>query len=122
MGVSWDRREPPKRPRDIAPTAIRRRAAAYRRSIRELSHKSKFMRKHGRTIVASGGMFDAIIALGTWTSRVNRIARKYKTPTIPGRAMPNERTGQDQSAEGGPGYAGANGGRIVDGVTIINPG
>src|SRR6516225_938566 len=88
----------------------------------ELSHKSKFMRKHGRTIVASGGMFVAIIALGTWTSRVNRIARKYKTPTIPGRAMPNERTGQDQSAEGGPGYAGANGGRIVDGVTIINPG
>lgn len=88
----------------------------------ELSHKSKFMRKHGRTIVASGGLFDAIIALGTWTSRVNRIARKYKTPTIPGRSMPNERTGQDQSPANGPGYEGANGGRIVDGVTIINPG
>ena len=88
----------------------------------ELSHKSKFMRKHGRTIVASGGLFDAIIALGTWTSRVNRIARKYKNPTIVGRAVPNERTGQDQPPEGGNGYAGANGGRIVDGVTIINPG
>jgi hypothetical protein len=88
----------------------------------ELSHKSKFMRKHGRTIVASGGLFDAIIALGTWTSRVNRIARKYKTVTMPGRVVPNERAGQDQSAENGPGYAGANGGRIVDGVTIINPG
>jgi hypothetical protein len=52
----------------------------------------------------------------------NRIARKYKNPTIVGRAVPNERTGQDQPPEGGNGYAGANGGRIVDGVTIINPG
>jgi hypothetical protein len=88
----------------------------------ELSHKSKFMRKHGRTIVASGGAFDAIVALGTWTSRVNRIARKHKPKTMPGRVVPNERTGQGESSEAPSGYAGANGGRIVDGVTIINPG
>jgi hypothetical protein len=88
----------------------------------ELSHKSRFMRKHGRAIVASGGLFDAFIALGTWTSRVNRIARKYKNPTIPGRVVSDERAGSDQSSANGSGYAGANGGRIVDGVTIINPG
>jgi hypothetical protein len=88
----------------------------------ELSHKSKFMRKHGRTIVASGGLFDAVIALGTWTSRVNRIARKYKTVTMPGRVVPNERTGSDQSSANGAGREGAYGGRIVDGVTIVNPG
>ena len=41
----------------------------------ELSHKSKLMRRHGRTIIASGGAFDAIIALGAWTRRVQRIAR-----------------------------------------------
>jgi hypothetical protein len=88
----------------------------------ELSHKSKFMRKHGRTIVASGGAFDAIVALGTWTSRVNRIARKHKPNTVQGRVVPNERAGQGESSEAQPGYNGANGGRIVDGVTIINPG
>jgi hypothetical protein len=88
----------------------------------ELSHKSKFMRKHGRTIVASGGAFDAIVALGTWTSRVNRIARKHKPHTVQGKVVPNERTRQGEPAEAPDGYAGANGGRIVDGVTIINPG
>lgn len=88
----------------------------------EISHKSKFMRKHGRTIVASGGVFDAIVAIGTWTSRVNRIARKHKPNVVPGRVTPNERTGQSEPSQDGAGYSGANGGRIVDGVTIINPG
>jgi hypothetical protein len=87
----------------------------------ELSHKSKLMRRHGRTIVASGGVFDAIVALGTWTSRVNRIARKHKPRVVAGRVA-NERTGQSEPPSDGGGYAGANGGRIVDGVTIINPG
>lgn len=88
----------------------------------ELSHKSKFMRKHGRSIVASGGVFDAIIALGTWTNRVNRIARRYSSTTIHGKVAPNERSGQGKAPEAPSGYAGANGGRIVDGVTIVNPG
>jgi hypothetical protein len=87
----------------------------------ELSHKSKFMRRHGRTIVASGGVFDAIIALGTWTSRVNRIARKYKPSTMPGVVI-NERTGQSEPRPEPNGAQGAYGGRIVDGVTIVNPG
>jgi hypothetical protein len=87
----------------------------------ELSHKSKIMRRHGRTIVASGGVFDAIVALGTWTSRVNRIARKHKP--MQGKVVINERTGQSEPpASDGTGYAGANGGRIFDGVTVINPG
>lgn len=88
----------------------------------ELSHKSKFMRKHGRTIIASGGAFDAIVALGAWTRRVQRIANRHKTRTVPGRVMPNERTGQGSPEAGGNGFAGANGGRINDGITIINPG
>jgi hypothetical protein len=88
----------------------------------EFSHKSKFMRKHGRTIVASGGMFDAIVAIGTWTNRVNRIAHRHKTPTVQGRVVPNERTGQGESSADGGGYSGANGGRVVDGITIVNPG
>lgn len=87
----------------------------------ELSHKSKIMRKYGRTIVASGGAFDAIIALGVWTSRVNRIARRYKPRT--GGYVINERTGQAEQGTPPDGYAtGANGGRIGEGITIINPG
>lgn len=44
----------------------------------EISNKSKFMRKHGRMIVASGDAFNALVVLGAWASRVNRIAGKHK--------------------------------------------
>lgn len=82
----------------------------------ELSYKSKVMRKHGRTIIASGGAFDALITVGTWASRVNRIARKYKPRTMQGRVY--ERSGPDaQEADN----SGANGGRVGGGWTIINP-
>jgi hypothetical protein len=87
----------------------------------EISHKSKFMRKHGRMIVASGGAMDAIIAFGVWTARVNRIARKYKPKTVQGKMY--ERTGQNAPAAEGNWTSGSNGGRVPgDGFTIINPG
>lgn len=87
----------------------------------ELSHKSKIMRKYGRTIIASGGAFDAIVAIGMWTSRVNRIARKYKPRNIQGRIV-HERSGPGTQAEANGGQYGANGGRVGEGWTIINPG
>jgi hypothetical protein len=87
----------------------------------ELSHKSKLMRRHGRTIIASGGAFDAIIALGAWTRRVQRIARRHKTTTVAGRVV-NERSGQGTSPPSGGSYAGANGGLVNGGITIVNPG
>jgi hypothetical protein len=87
----------------------------------EISHKSKFMRRHGRTIVASGGIFDAIVALGTWTSRVNRIARRHKPRTVQGRVVRDDSSRQAQQAPDAAGHAGANGGRIGD-WTIVNPG
>lgn len=87
----------------------------------ELSHKSKFMRRHGRTIVASGGAFDAIVALGTWTRRVNRISRRHKPRTVQGKIV-HERTRSGQPASDGAANAGANGGTVPGGFTIINPG
>jgi hypothetical protein len=81
----------------------------------ELSHKSKVMRRYGRTIVASGGAFDALITLGTWASRVNRVASKYRKRTVTGK-VDYERTGPDAQA------AGSNGGSVAPGWTIINPG
>lgn len=80
----------------------------------ELSYKSKLMRKHGRTIIASGGAFDALITLGTWASRVNRIASRHKAKTVTGTVY--ERTGPDAQE------AGANGGRVGGDWTIVNPG
>lgn len=86
----------------------------------ELSHKSKLMRKHGRTIIASGGVMDAIIAIGTWTSRVNRIARRHKP--VNGTVINSERTRQGEPQANGNAGQGANGGRFNPGVTIVNPG
>jgi hypothetical protein len=87
----------------------------------ELSHKSKLMRKHGRTIVASGGAFDAIIALGKWTSRVNRVARRYKPKVVKGRVV-NDNRGQGTEPQNGDGPTGAYGGHVNGGWTIVNPG
>jgi hypothetical protein len=85
----------------------------------ELSYKSKLMRKHGRTIIASGGAFDALITLGTWASRVNRIANKYKTRTVQGRVYERSGPGTQPGADEA---AGANGGRVAGEWTIVNPG
>jgi hypothetical protein len=86
----------------------------------ELSYKTKIMRKHGRTIIASGGAFDALITLGTWASRVNRIAHKYRPRTVQGKVY--GRTGPGtQPGENEP-PAGANGGRVGEGWIIHNPG
>ena len=88
----------------------------------EFSHKSKFMRKHGRTIVASGGMFDAIVAIGTWTNRVNRIAKRHKPSAPISGVVINERTGQGEPSAA-PGFGqGANGGRVGGDWTVVNPG
>jgi hypothetical protein len=87
----------------------------------EISHKSKIMRRHGRAIVASGGVFDAIVAIGTWTSRVNRIAKRHKPTVVTGRVVNNERSGQGTQAQDADGTSGANGGRVDGGWTIINP-
>lgn len=82
----------------------------------ELSYKSKLMRKHGRTIIASGGGFDALVTIGTWASRVNRIASRYRTKTVQG-ATVYERSGPDAQEANG-----ANGGRVGSDWTIYNPG
>lgn len=84
----------------------------------ELSYKSKLMRKHGRTIIASGGAFDALITIGMWASRVNRIAGKYRPKNVQGKIYDSSRP--DTQANGTAGAEGANGGRVGD-WTIYNP-
>jgi hypothetical protein len=43
-----------------------------------MAHKSKFARKHGRTIVAFADSYESILNMLIWMRRVNKIARKYK--------------------------------------------
>lgn len=54
------------------------------RPFSELANKSAFTRKHGRTIIAFTDSWDSLVALGTWYSRVSRIARKHQKRTIQG--------------------------------------
>lgn len=96
--------------------------------IAELSNKSKFMRKHGRTIVATGDSFQALIVIGAWMSRVNRIAAKYK-PRNPrvrvnmNGASHNGSSGQSTPEADGTAYAsGAQNGRVPGGYPIYRPG
>jgi hypothetical protein len=78
----------------------------------ELSNKSRFMRKHGRLIVSSGDSFNAIVVLGAWFSRVNRIAAKHKPKVVKGQTVNHEHNGQSTPQGNGYSEAGTNGGRV----------
>lgn len=80
----------------------------------ELSHKSKFMRRHGRTIVASGDAFNAVIVLGMWMGRVNRIAARHRPKVQKGQANVNGSSGQSTPQGAGTPF-GATGGRFPAG-------
>lgn len=83
----------------------------------ELSTKSKFMRKHGRMIVASGDAFNAVVVLGAWMSRVNRIAGKYKpkhAKPVRGEVYTNGSSGPGSATPNGA-HVGATNGRIPEG-------
>jgi hypothetical protein len=82
----------------------------------EFANKSSVARKHGRQVIALFESMEAILILGMWMSRVNRIARRYK---------PKKQKVQAR-ADMGPVQAGSNGagdGPVFDpNVTLYNPG
>lgn len=78
----------------------------------ELSYKSKFMRKHGRMIVASGDAIYALVRIGVWMSRVNRIAAKYRPKIAKGKVEANGSSRQGAEA---PIWEGSSGGRFPPG-------
>lgn len=88
----------------------------------ELSNKSKFMRKHGRMIVASGDAVNSVIVLGAWMTRVNRIAAKYRPKQarnvrINGSSGPGTPSAT-QTANNGH-FHGTSGGHVADGFPIF---
>jgi hypothetical protein len=40
--------------------------------------KTKWGRKHGREIIAAADSYEALVALGIWMRRVNKIARRHR--------------------------------------------
>lgn len=90
--------------------------------------KNKWTRKHGREIVAAADSVEALVNLGIWIRRVNRIARRYKPqraqrPRVSLRpeGVSNVSDGQDQG-QGREEYEGSRNGHVGTGFTIINPG
>lgn len=78
----------------------------------EISNKSKFMRKHGRMIVASGDAMNAFVVLGMWMARVNRIATKYRPKVVKGHL--NGSSGQATPPPNGSPTNGSTGGRFPE--------
>lgn len=94
----------------------------------EFSNKSKFMKKHGRAIVSAGDSFNALVVLGAWMSRVNRIASKHRPKVQRGRVIPNPTNGNgSQNGSSGQGaqasaFEGSTGGRIPNGYPVYGNG
>jgi hypothetical protein len=65
--------------------------------IAHLAARSKVGGKYGRVIIDSSDGVLAMIAMGMWANRVNRIAKKYKMGERNGEAQPT--SGQDVSGE-----------------------
>lgn len=83
----------------------------------EYANKNPWTRKHGREIVSLASSFESLVILGTWFSRVNRIARKYRPQKRrPAKATVEHINGQNEYPQD------PSGGRIPDGYGIFNPG
>jgi hypothetical protein len=97
------------------------------RPFAEYSTKNKFLRKHGREIVAFADSLESLVTLGIWMRKVNRIAAKYRPKKEnrkqnirlkPERGFSHEHAGQNA----GPGANGTEPGPDVIIPTIFNPG
>jgi hypothetical protein len=75
-----------------------------------LANKSKFARTQGRRVIAAVDSVEALVLLGMWVAKVNRIASKYR-PEVRKPREPNATPAND--GRGGP--------EFVPGY-IVNPG
>ena len=97
------------------------------RPFAEYSTKNKFLRKHGREIVAFADSLESLVTLGIWMRKVNRIASKYRPKKEnrqrnlrlkPERGFAHEHDGQNAR----PGTNGSEPGDDYIVPTIFNPG
>jgi hypothetical protein len=65
-----------------------------------LSHKSSFMRKHGRFIISTADSYESVVTLLFWMRRVNRIASKHRKAKQPAQPIPGlANSGRNNNAE-----------------------
>lgn len=96
------------------------------RPFAEYANKNKWMRKHGREVVAATDSIESLVTLGIWMRRVNRIAGRYKE-TAPKPQRPRNIRLREETANGDNRQdeaSSVNGsGRLPDGdFPIYNPG
>lgn len=99
------------------------------RPFAEFATKNKYMRSHGRQVVALTDSAESIVTLGIFIHRVNRVAKRYKPLEVKNVKRPQTPkvreapyygdNGQDQ---GTGGISGTLNGRIQGDYNIFNPG
>jgi len=82
----------------------------------EFANKNKYMRKHGRQVIALAGSVESFVILGGWVMRVNRIAARHRPPS--GKVVQGHGSIRPDSQGGTP----ASNGSGDIGVGIVNPG
>lgn len=99
------------------------------RPFAEYSTKNKFLRKHGREIVAFADSLESLVTLGIWMRKVNRVAAKYRPKKQPRQNTANVRLKPERGfrhehdgQNAGPGANGSEPGPDVIIPTIFNPG
>jgi hypothetical protein len=89
-----------------------------------LSNKSRFMKKHGRGIIAAADSYESIFTLLMWMRRVNRIAKRHRKMKQPQTMTVQPINTQDGvSDEVSNGYnSGQVNGADIPGFSVFNPG
>lgn len=88
----------------------------------EMSNKSSFMKKHGRSIIATTESYESVMTLLFWMNRVNRIAKRHrkanpKPRRVRGHAVPRE----DQNNARNDGNSSGEVGGAVPPAGLYNP-
>jgi hypothetical protein len=111
---------------DIAPKDLEKlkMTKAERREISvplaSFANKSKLARKHGRSVIAFADSLDALVMLGMWVARVNKVAARYQPlrQVRPKKGRNSER----QSPPTANGGINGDGAIQPEGLRIFNPG
>lgn len=89
-----------------------------------MSNKSRFMKKHGRGIIAAADSYESVITILMWMRRVNRIAKRHRNMKQPQTmTMQPIRTQDGVTDEVPNGYpSGQVNGIEQPGFSVFNPG
>lgn len=89
-----------------------------------MSNKSRFMKKHGRGIIALADSYESVLTLLMWMRRVNRISKRHRKMKQP--QTMNVQPVRTQDGDGNEVADGYNSGQVngvdLPGFSVFNPG